>query len=702
MPATDLERLVVTLEAATKQYERGLAKAQQTTVSAMRKIERDTAASMKRQEAQWAAAGKRLGAAFKGGLAALGLGSAIGTLNTLRSLTKEVADIGDNAERASLDVEKFQELVFALRQAGGDESGIVTMFQKLARSMNEAILKGNDLQKILAANNVPLTDASGKLRPTLDVFFQISDLIKNSKSDADRLTIATSAMGRSAGDYVNFLAQGSEAIRAQMQSGREMGAIIDREMVAKAQEFDDKLDAALQTMKALAVTWTINISSNIGDVLAMVQKLFALLNNMPDLGGINEQFARDKAANLAKGMSDWDAHQKAFQGAMAETNRRKATREAQQDLNRLNDTANQLRLRLKQIEDGGLNIDTTPLKAQIAQIEKRVGRIGGQFKQFPVPPDHRPEAPDIRGRVIKPAPKIAPVDDETELPFLGSPKGGGRKRSEGGGAARGGKADDPLENIKERIQQLEIERATLGMTTGAAAAYEEKQRAINDAIAAGHPLTAEQIAQLTEMAGQLATATDALADAREAIDTLRSAFEAVSSNLENAFDEWLETGKIDVKKFVDSVIKDLARLAFQKGIQSLFFGSASQGGNGGLFGMLLGGFGGFFAKGGTPPRGKVSVVGEEGPELLVGDGRSKVIPFPAMPRMPQPVAASRGGPIELQVEVVNSMTQDLDSRVDVRVKKAAPQIVQMSVQQSTKQVKNNFGAMAAEHQARRG
>jgi hypothetical protein len=65
-------------------------------------------------------------------------------------------------------------------------------------------------------------------------------------------------------------------------------------------------------------------------------------------------------------------------------------------------------------------------------------------------------------------------------------------------------------------------------------------------------------------------------------------------------------------------------------IGSLFGGGGGGGGGfGGIGGALFGGgggFGGFFADGGRPPMGKVSVVGENGPELFVPDAPGTVVP----------------------------------------------------------------------------
>jgi len=60
------------------------------------------------------------------------------------------------------------------------------------------------------------------------------------------------------------------------------------------------------------------------------------------------------------------------------------------------------------------------------------------------------------------------------------------------------------------------------------------------------------------------------------------------------------------------------------------FKGAMGGGGGGAGGILGALFGGFFAEGGSPPVGKVSVVGERGPELFVPKSAGTIIPNKAL------------------------------------------------------------------------
>ncbi len=82
----------------------------------------------------------------------------------------------------------------------------------------------------------------------------------------------------------------------------------------------------------------------------------------------------------------------------------------------------------------------------------------------------------------------------------------------------------------------------------------------------------------------------------------------------------------DVSK---EIIADLVKIAVEKeivGPLADLLGLGSGGGSGGGGGFLSSLFGGGFADGGVPPAGKISLVGERGPELLIGDGRALVSP----------------------------------------------------------------------------
>lgn len=99
------------------------------------------------------------------------------------------------------------------------------------------------------------------------------------------------------------------------------------------------------------------------------------------------------------------------------------------------------------------------------------------------------------------------------------------------------------------------------------------------------------------------------------------AFNSITSNMNSAIDKFVDSGKFSFSDFANSVIKDLIKIELKAQASKLL--SSMSSGIGGFLGNL---FGGFFASGGQPPVGKVSVVGENGPELFVPKTAGTIVP----------------------------------------------------------------------------
>jgi len=149
-------------------------------------------------------------------------------------------------------------------------------------------------------------------------------------------------------------------------------------------------------------------------------------------------------------------------------------------------------------------------------------------------------------------------------------------------------------------------------------------------------------------------------------DSTRDTFSRVADLVTNAFKgmedalvKFVTTGKLDFRSLADSIISDLIRIQVQKTItgplaSSNFMGQLS-GSLGSLFGApsltrddLQG-----FASGGQPPVGKISLVGEKGPELFVPSTPGTIIP--------NHMLQSVGGSSTVYSPV---LTVNIDSRTD--------------------------------------
>lgn len=104
-----------------------------------------------------------------------------------------------------------------------------------------------------------------------------------------------------------------------------------------------------------------------------------------------------------------------------------------------------------------------------------------------------------------------------------------------------------------------------------------------------------------------------------AFDRIGSALTEMAVNGEDAFGSLRNIGKAVLSELMQEFVK----LAFLNPLKNTMFGGSSGWQS---LPTLSGMFGGFFADGGRPPMGKLSVVGERGPELFVPDSAGTIIP----------------------------------------------------------------------------
>lgn len=206
--------------------------------------------------------------------------------------------------------------------------------------------------------------------------------------------------------------------------------------------------------------------------------------------------------------------------------------------------------------------------------------------------------------------------------------------------------------------------------------------------------TGEELQKLREKSGGL----DAWTGAQESIrkyaaaasdsgtligDAMTNAFKGA----EDALTNFIMTGKINFRSLATSIISDLARIQAKQMLMSL---TGADSGSGGIFGSLLGGAvkgavagggtnygsladlfsgsfgGGFFAEGGEPPLGKISMVGEEGPELFVPKSAGTIIPNHAL-QGPMQNGSSGGSDQPTNYTIVNQTTGRIDEVKEQRL-----------------------------------
>ena len=269
-------QLGITLKQLTAQLARAEARMNKTAAKmeaefnrssgkATQKIAATAAASetmFARVAAKASTAGAALAGAFAGGALISGLTS-VGF--AAMSAVREVAALGDEAKRAGLSAAAFQEwkFVFAQNRIGIDQG--IDGFKELALRADEFIHTGGGAgAEAFRRLRFSATELSTALKDPSALMLEIVDRLGDLDTAA-QIRVADEIFGGSAGErFVELVQQGDDGLRRTIDRGRELGVVMDEEMIAKAQELDAKFAELQVRLSTMFKTAAIDLASNIG------------------------------------------------------------------------------------------------------------------------------------------------------------------------------------------------------------------------------------------------------------------------------------------------------------------------------------------------------------------------------------------------------------------------------------------------------
>lgn len=198
---------------------------------------------------------------------------------------------------------------------------------------------------------------------------------------------------------------------------------------------------------------------------------------------------------------------------------------------------------------------------------------------------------------------------------------------------------DIARSTMTEIQQkyFDIANASKESARSAIAAENDRRRAINaplltndeqreyyEVAARGNEQLIEQTAKHLEQSREWNTGwrqafDEYISNATNAAQKAQSIFQKTAKGMEDSIVNFAKTGKFEFKNFVNTILEELLRIQIQRTFANILTGS--RGNSSGSSGNILG-----FATGGIIPTNSPVLVGERGPELLVGASGNRVIP----------------------------------------------------------------------------
>lgn len=759
--ATDIERLIVSLEASTAKYERALVKANQQTDQRVRAM-----------QARFDGLGNSVSKVERGIVGSLGtVGRAFGVLGIALTTTSIVAmtsawtDLNSRVTNA----------------AGGLDRGAAVM-ERLSEMARRTYSSLNQTAESYLGNSQALTALGYSTEQQLDLVESLNNALVVSAVRGDRAKSVMDAWskamagGKLAGDDLNTIIQSggrlskalADSMGVSVTELRKLGSEgkITTDVMFGVTSQLEKLRLEAEAMPATVSDAFVLLSDSVmvfvgeadqavGSSTALAEAIISVsdaIKNAPDEAWFDKVFGAlgdELARTIRDGQREIEYIAKILE-FMAQLGDSPADAfvSLNQEMGGAVRTAEDYELALRDAEQALSNLATNTqgrfgevdaaVQDLFAQILKGRGSVEAAHAAVDELAKVNPEFAELKAGVFSVidtffamrdaaiAARDAAANTTTDLgssptwrqfnkefgPDLssdGSPGGPRRPPSSGGsggGKSPGEKYGDSIEQFQRRIDMLKQETALTAALNPLLNDYgyaKERLRAIqeleNAATRAGITIGAEQRAQIEQLADAYATATADAGRLAEAQNLAKQSAEELAKAGRDALDTVID-GFLEGKdagEIFNNVLKDLGRNLLNMGLNSLFGGGGGGGLLGGLFGGLFGGRG--FAS------GTANTGGQRGQPRGVVHGQEAVIPLPSGGNVPVDIRMPSMPSVQPQALQVHIVSDDekfgayVTDTAGKVVAQSAPGIVGASVSQANKTAP---GAVAKFQQQRGG
>lgn len=588
MANTENKKLAVDVLARIDKLEKGMAKAASTVEKRTGQMEKRSATFAAKFERNIAGAVGRI----NGVLGKIGLGGAIaGVLAPVVSLGAALAGaknaladfdkIAKAAKASGLDGEFFQELAYQADLGGVNINELSSALQTFTKNAGLAAEgKGRMVSQLKALNPELLKNIQNATSQEARVKLAADALDKEADA-SKRAAIATVLFGDAGTKLVEVFKGGSAAIDQAADAARNMGLVIDREVLANAEAMNDQLTIATKVIDA-------EFSKALVDIAPLLVSAAQLAGNVAAaIGGIVDAM-RDVENQSTRGLNT----------SLAELGLKRVAIENEilelQDRQRNNTS-------VIAAAEGKLDTQIPALKAKLADLAKEEERV------LAVLTARRQSA--TAASAARTTGTAAGTVTET---------GGGTTSRNASASA----AIREAEAVTRLIDNLKTERAEIGASDVARATSAALRQA-------GSAATAEQRAEIAELIAAIYEENSALDQTAAEMDEVRS----IGKDAMSGFISDLRQGKSATEALEGALNKVLDKV-IEIALNSAFDGIGKSGGGGflsflpKLFGFKDGGQIPKFADGGQlkgpgGPRSDSMLVRASNGEYIVNAAATK-------------------------------------------------------------------------------
>lgn len=281
----DEEKLVILLEARITDLERNMAKASGVTTRRFREMslsskkatgemEKDAIRSTTRINQAFATVGTSIGGvgkAFAGGLIGAVIGQGIaGTIEKIQQVARGVAEIGDKAKIAGVNVKAFQELQFVAEQNRVGVDALQDGLKELSLRADEFIVslgKSGSGAEAFQRLGYSVDDLKEKLKDPSALFAEIIGRL-GQLDKAAQIRISDEIFGGTGGEqFVQLIGQGERGIRDTIKAANDLGIVMDEQLIERAAEVDRRFNQIANTVGSVLKSAIVSAADSLAEFI---------------------------------------------------------------------------------------------------------------------------------------------------------------------------------------------------------------------------------------------------------------------------------------------------------------------------------------------------------------------------------------------------------------------------------------------------
>lgn len=178
------------------------------------------------------------------GAAAGAVGTLVAAEKQLMDITREAAERAKETENQSLisgmSTEEIQQLEYASKIIGVATDKISDAQKTIITNMQSAKDGSEDYINAFARLGVQITDTSGQLRDSNEVFYEVLDALGEIENRTERDAAAMSLMGESARELNPIIAQGSSILQQYAKDAQDTSYVLNTDQVEALAAVDEK------------------------------------------------------------------------------------------------------------------------------------------------------------------------------------------------------------------------------------------------------------------------------------------------------------------------------------------------------------------------------------------------------------------------------------------------------------------------------